>query len=100
MQGSLALVAVGYVIDRLDIVIHVVHHQGGGVDQTGDRAIAMVLVLSGLGLGVGAFVRFLTARRMIDSEQFNPRPLMDLMLFVVAAIDGFVIMAYLAKVGG
>lgn len=100
VRAALALVTLGYVVDKFDLVTSAVHGRTVPPVGAADKAVALTVTGSGVVLVAGAFVRFMIARRMIDREELRPRPLLDAMLVVVAAGAGFLILGYLIRQGG
>jgi putative membrane protein len=96
IRAALTLMAVGYVIEKFDIIVQ---NHSVALGQAGDRALAVLVVTTGISVSVGAFLRFLAARRMIDRAVFRPRAMLDMPLIIVAAVGGIVILVYLAQVG-
>ena len=96
IRAALTLMAIGYVIEKFDIIVK---NHSVALGQAGERPVAVIVIITGISVSVGAFLRFLAARRMIDRAVFRPRALLDMPLIIVAAAGGIVTLVYLAQVG-
>jgi putative membrane protein len=96
---GLALVGLGYVVDRFDLLEQSAHHRAVS-SHPESRALGLAMVVLGGVVCLGGFVRFLAGRRMIERASFRPRPSLDAALTVVAVLAGGIFLGYLIHVGG
>jgi putative membrane protein len=96
---GLAMVGLGYVVDRFDLLEQSARHRALSAHPE-SRALGLAMVVLGGVVYLGAFVRLLIARRMIERASFRPRPSLDPALTIVAALGGGIFVAYLIHVGG
>lgn len=58
MRAVLALLTVGYVIDKFDLIIHFIQPRSVVTGHPADRYVALAVVVMALGLAVFAYRRF------------------------------------------
>jgi putative membrane protein len=100
VRVGLALIGLAYVVDKFDLLESHVRHQLPVVTHPETRVLAVIILGMGGIVCLGAFVRFLVARRLIEREGFSPRVRMDVALAVLAVVAGVLFVGYLVHVGG
>jgi inner membrane protein YidH len=100
VRAGVALVGLGYVVDRFDLVeARLVPRRAVTLHPEG-RAVGLIVIGLGGALCAAGLLRFLVARAMIDRSVLRPHPGLDLPLIGLAAAAGLVILGYLIHVGG
>jgi len=96
---GLALMALGYVIDKYSLVANLVRHRPVTTIPTTDRAVALVVTGIGTLLGGGTCIRFLVGRRRIEHNELRTHPLVDAGLIVGLSLTGALVLVYLLHIG-
>jgi uncharacterized membrane protein YidH (DUF202 family) len=90
-RATLALLAIGYALEKLQVVAG----EAGRPGAVSLFHLGRWIVLAGVGLMALALARFLLHRREIEGAAFQPRLAADAVLLLAVALSGLAVLVFL-----